>query len=256
MVVKGLQFAPFLRVSASTSALLASNSKDTDVQRYKRQSAEIWKILKEITINQRKTDRTLQEITINRKKTYLMLQEIAINQKKTDQMLRDLIGYNSDEMEVICADLWCQFLSKDNWNTTLVDVKDIYSPDGKKITDCDGIIFAINPKYDFSVLFFIEVKEIFTLEEYNLFKERLEVLRELVPTLDPNRKPKPDKSYKEDVARKISRYTRLQDYQECKIIGVVASPYMDESAMNAVITDKVSFLKLVNEQFEVAELHL
>ena len=158
-----LHLSRFLHTRTSSSTSLALNSQDSDDQ----QVNEIWAILKEITMNRNKTDQQLR-------KTDEQLRKTDQQQRKTNQQLRDLFGYNANrdsEIEVVCRDIWCRYLSQSNWNTTTVDVTDIVSPDGTIITEWDGAVFAVNPEYNFSVLFFIEVKQMFTLRKHFTFTE-------------------------------------------------------------------------------------
>jgi hypothetical protein len=171
--------------------------------------------------------------------------------------IKDLIGYNANrdnELEVICQDQWYKFLEENGWEPEVVEVKDIFLPNCTEFTEWNGIVYATHPELSFSVMFFIEVKQLFTIPNYRDFQKRLQDISELIANLDLKLKES-NCDYRK-MARKLVRYARSGDRPTMKILGVIASPLIDNSTMEAVMNDRTCFLTMIGNMYDRAELFL
>jgi hypothetical protein len=198
--------------------------------------------------------RTIQNFDTTQKdidEIYKILNITTENIRKISDQISQLTGYNQNrdyELEKIIIDSFTRFLVNEEWDPITIEVNNFYYPNGTVWSEWDGVIYATHPRFKLPILFLIEVKQLFTSPKYNYFKKRVAYMEtEILPNLDPKKKDlvgnfPVSKSYIE-VARRVTRFTRKESFQ---VVGVVASPNIDEEVLKLLELDRASYMTLNN----------
>jgi hypothetical protein len=87
----------------------------------------------------------------------------SLSQAKTERQLFELIGYNKNrdiELESVISSYFHLTLLNEGWNVTRVKVKDIYSLEGRLLTDWDGAFFGTRSDMELPIFFIVESKQL------------------------------------------------------------------------------------------------
>lgn len=207
-------------------------------------------LLTKIAAAQEETKGLLTKIAAAQLKSDENMLRIEANLLRIEASLENLIGYNAnrdEELEEVIQYNALEELEAHGWETTKVTIKYMYSEDGSRLAEWDGIYFASteNPAVP-ATIFFIEAEQLFTMDKYNKFCDKMELMRVFLPTLkttstsnDNHKKTKSN----------INRYIHNREYAIGAIIG---SPRIEEEVRDRIAAQKnCSFITLQLDQYKM-----
>ena len=123
-------------------------------------------------------------------------------------------------------------LTSEGWVLEIIDVRDIYGPDGTPLIDWDGILFGTHS--DFEPTFFFLNKEVFTLHDYyDLMDGVARMFGDILPAISYHVTSSSDDIRYISFADEIKKHLR-QNYQA---VGVLSSRGTSASTLETVLSE-------------------
>jgi hypothetical protein len=164
--------------------------------------------------------------------------EIVVMAEKSTSSFQLLINYNSNrdkELEETLDEVLLIALEDLGWNSTRIDLHNVYNSSNHIILEWDGIYSSHHIQNPDSTkrLFIVETKQVFRKNKFFDFKERFEKMRNFLTTVDPD-----------------NAFFPFRDHLLC---GVVASPTI-KFPVDLITESNFSSITLkrdVSDQYEV-----
>jgi hypothetical protein len=113
--------------------------------------------------------------------------EIQIVQEQTDRQLKALIGYNQNrdkELDFNMQTAFFESLLVEELQVEQVRLQYIYNSNGREVAEWDGVFYVTFASKVPPRLFFLESKQVFSLEKYKDSKRRMQDTINLLNSID------------------------------------------------------------------------
>jgi hypothetical protein len=202
----------------------------------------------------------------------LNMKEIVKQQKRTNTQLMQLIQYNQNrdlELEHMSAISLMNELESAGYEVHKLPDKFIYHPDDSTLLEWDGILAAEHHALNRRIIFVIETKQIFTIEKWNKFDERIKVMAAFMQAISANTTFLPNiqvlsqaganETVSDEQTTVGVKYQLMMEsmsrYHNYTLRGIVASPNI-ESKLLAVLKQKQQpYITFTSDQYRSFGLH-
>jgi hypothetical protein len=165
---------------------------------------------------------------------------------------KNLVGYNRNrdkELELSLSNAFCDYLARQKWNVSPINVSEIFSSSGDVIAEWDFVFFATHPQHE-STLFLGEVKQLAKSFHVSKLCSKASLMSSTVlpQFLSHGVQTSDLKDYK-SCAGKFLKH--LRRYPEYKVIGVLSFSGCEVGLMATMEKANISFLCPAKDQYAV-----
>jgi hypothetical protein len=165
---------------------------------------------------------------------------------------KNLVGYNRNrdkELELSLSNAFCDYLARQKWNVSPINVSEIFSSSGDVIAEWDFVFFATHPQHE-STLFLGEVKQLAKSFHVSKLCSKVSLMSSTVlPQFLSHGVQASDLKDFKSCAGKFLKH--LRRYPEYKVIGVLSFSGCEVGLMATMEKANISFLCPAKDQYAV-----
>ena len=186
-------------------------------------------------------------------KTDLQIAKTDKQIAKTDNQMSELIKYNQNrdrELEEIIGEAFLDALTEAGWEIQRIAVRNIFKENGSLQSEWDSIFYATHSSIEFPRLFFVESKQILSVQKYSDARVRLSETKSFLEIIDFEDKTATGvKSFTK--TKRIFRPFFTSALKKPKIELVVGSPVLESNVKIQLEADGVSCVTFPEDQYVV-----
>ena len=191
--------------------------------------------------------------TVESAKTDLQISALSKQSAKTDLQMSEWIKHNQNrdwDLEEIIGEAFLDALTEAGWEIQRIAVRNIFKENGSLQSEWDGIFYATHSSIEFPRLFFVESKQILSVQKYSDARVRLSETKSFLEIIDfENTTATGVKSFTK--TKTIFRPFFTSALKKPKIELVVGSPVLERNFKIQLEADGVSCVTFPEDQYVV-----